>query len=165
MFPRLRTGGLLKIPIYVRPSGECPSGIGGATAGGKLEHYAGRWADDKWCRRLLPHELVNVFTGYLSPGWPWSDGGELWHGRSPFPYFVSVEIMRALGYVKEAEYSLAGLPQRTGSSCSRSNLHRFSWNAHRRFFSQFRRGEEGLMALHEPEKSVGYSPTWFTGLG
>ncbi|MEM3073012.1 MAG: hypothetical protein QW172_06125 [Candidatus Bathyarchaeia archaeon] len=145
--------GYLKIPVYIRPSSECRSGIGGATTEGKLQYCAGRWADNKWCRRLLPHELVNVFTGYLSAGWPWADGSELWYGRSPFPYFVSVEIMRSLGYVSEAEHSLAELPPRDRVFMFQEYLHRFSWDAYRRFFSQFRRSKEDLTVLHEPEKT------------
>ena len=64
-----------------------------------------------------------------------------------------MEIIRAFSYVNEAGDSLAELPPEDGVFMFQECLNRFSWDAYRRFFSQFSRGGEDLTVLHKPEKT------------
>jgi len=90
----------IKCTIKKGPEG----GIGGWTASGEMGVKAGDFTRNRWCLVISAQELVNLFTGSVTSGWP----TDWWaNHRSPFPIMVAVEIVRDLGYLQEAsDYDL-----------------------------------------------------------
>ena len=144
--------GYLKIPIHIDPSSQCPGSVGGGTGEGKLSYCAGSWTDNMYCRWILPHELVNLYTGYVTAGWPWADGSPIWHGESPFPFFVALETMRTLNYGSMADNLEATTnPILHGQiSMLKEYTNTFGWGAWKRMFAKMVEKKENLTKYTEP---------------
>jgi len=150
--------GYLKIEIDIDESNKCPASPGtlvvrGGTAGGKLNYCASEWVNHRGIREILPHELVNLFTGYLSAGWPWADGSNLWFGQSPFPYFVALQVMDALGYGSMANELRSSLSSTDRVFMFEEYLKSFGWNAFKKFFALFIQNKDDLTKFSEPDKT------------
>jgi len=88
------------LPIKCTIKQGKPGGISGWTGGGEFGVEAAPFTKNRWCLCLSVQELVNIFTGSLSSGWPvdwWANH------KSPFPIMAAIRTVRNLGYVKEAE--------------------------------------------------------------
>ena len=87
------------LPIRCMVKQGPPGGIGGWTASGEMGIEAGNFEKNRWCLVISAQELVNLFTGSISAGWP----SDWWaNHKSPFPIMVAVEVIRDLGYEQEA---------------------------------------------------------------
>jgi cell division septation protein DedD len=65
-----------------------------------FNNYAGA---DNWSVELIAHEMVNIFTGEVTDGWPvdwWADH------KSPFPYAIKIVVEQNLGHNDAATQSL-----------------------------------------------------------
>jgi len=88
------------LPIRCEIKHGQPGGIGGWTAEGRFGVEANPFTWNRWCLCISVQELVNLFTGSLSGGWPvdwWADH------KSPFPIMASIEAVFALGFKQEAQ--------------------------------------------------------------
>jgi hypothetical protein len=88
------------LPIKFAIKQGPPGGTGGWTLSGEMGVEAQSFSKNRWCLVIPAQELVNLFTGSISGGWPldwWADH------KSPFPIMVAVEVVRDLGYVREAD--------------------------------------------------------------
>jgi hypothetical protein len=109
-----------------------PGGIGGWTVSGEMGVEAGNFEKNRWCLVISAQELVNLFTGSISAGWP----SDWWaNQKSPFPIMVAVEVVRDLGYAHEAnEYD-----REFGSDplyvWHRSLRRTYGWDLYRKMFS------------------------------
>jgi hypothetical protein len=88
------------LPIkYTIKQGK-PGGIGGWTSAGEMGVEAGDFEKNRWCLVISAQELVNLFTGSISSGWP----TDWWaNHKSPFPIMAAVDVVRDLGYTQEAK--------------------------------------------------------------
>ena len=109
-----------------------PGGIGGWTASGEMGIEAGDFEKDRWCLVISAQELVNLFTGSISAGWP----SDWWaNHRSPFPIMVAVEVVRDLGYVQEANEYDKEFESDQIYVWHRSLRRRHGWDLYRNMFS------------------------------
>jgi len=97
------------------------------------------WQKDKYRIWIMIHELVNLLSSYYgSNGYPsdwWSNG------RSPFPEYISVLIMRNLGYKREAIW-------RKSVHKDKSD-HKFYWALDKKFGTKLFKNFFGLIKKYK----------------
>jgi hypothetical protein len=154
------------IVVTINDSSGCEGGISGSTWPGNLAYCAGNWDLNHWCYGLLAQELVNLFTGDVSPGWPatWHptqsrkvkmDGEVKWwaDGHSPFPIMISVELMKLQGLTLQAQQH----DDQFSSDAWFNDFKRIhatkGWAIWRRLFDHLRQNKVDLSKMDEESKT------------
>ena len=120
------------LPIKCMIKQGPPGGIGGWTVSGEMGVEAGDFEKNRWCLVISAQELVNLFTGSVSAGWP----SDWWaNHKSPFPIMVAVEVVRDLGYEQEANECDREFESDPLYVWHRSLRRTYGWDLYRNMFS------------------------------
>ncbi len=107
-----------------------------------------------WFYILTLHETVNVWTGYITPGWPWANGSYIWKGGSQFPGMCDGIITRALGYTAVSNANLATSLNDPGVKLLHDLQQTFGWEIYQGMFSLLKTYRVILADLIEPAKTA-----------
>lgn len=127
-----------QVPIAVEDSGNCPGVISGYAGGmpPSMGFCSGDWNEGAYQHWILAHELTNLMTGVcVSYNWPTS----YWaNSASPFPILASLECMRTLGFVSDANFMLSVLGGERCFDMFDALQRDFGWGLYRNLFQMLR---------------------------
>jgi hypothetical protein len=107
-----------------------------------------------WFYILSLHESVNVWTGYITPGWPWADGSSIWHGGSQFPNMADIIITRELGLTDVSTTQASRMNSDPGVQLLLNLQHTFGWNIYQGLLNLIRQHNVILANYAEPAKTA-----------
>lgn len=107
-----------------------------------------------WFYILSLHETINVWAGHLTPGWPWANGSEIWHGGSQFPNMADIVVTKELGLNDVSQIQAQRMLSDPGVRLLYDLQEKFGWRIYQGMFSLIRQYRVNFATYVEPMKTA-----------
>ena len=141
---------------------ELNTNIGGGAGAEGIGLTGGAVLDTFWSLSFTAHEIMNIFTGIVTAGWPWADGSEIWRALdprhspyvSPFPYAASIMVLNVTGHSDIASRKISDASGDLGVSLLYGIMQNYGWTPFKALMETIRLLQIDLASLTEPLKTA-----------